>query len=359
MQIGIAGLKSSGKSTFFDVLIGKASTGMEKPGEARNGIMPVPDERVDFLEVSYNSKKVVHPAFQLLDLPSLQTSSSQNDKSAVKILEEYKRCDALIHVIRQFTNPAVPIPDSGIDPSKEKVNFESELILTDLTVIENRLERITKLKGKQKDLNPREPEILERCKEVLENEKPLITVEFSNDDRKVLSSFQFLTMMPVISVINIDEDELGNEIDHINKLVDNFPEQKGNIEAVCCQAEREILDLDEEEREVFREELGITTPAPVQISSLLIRSMKLIRFLTGGEQESRSWIIPAETRAQEAGGAIHSDIEKGFIRMEVVSFEEFKIHGSEAKCKEAGCYRLEGKDYIVQDGDMAYFRFNV
>ncbi len=360
MKIGIIGLKNSGKSSLFDILTGHLSSSSEKPGEVRNGILTVKDDRVDFIQECFDSKKKSYSNLELVDLPALQFVKNPEDRNASKILEEARNCDALIQVIREFSNPAVPYPEFGVDPVQEKLTFDSELILTNLITVENRISRIEAMQKKLKDYaQPGEIEVLRLCKKTLEDEKPLSTLDLDNNSQKMIRGFQFMTLKPKINIVNLDESRIEDSNEIVSKLESEFPSEKGSFEGICCQAEKEILELPEGERVEFRNEMGIKEGAAQKVVEKLITSLKLIRFLTGGDTEARSWLIPHGLTAPAAGRAIHTDIEKGFIRAEVIKYSDMLIYKSENKCKDMGCYRLEGKEYIVDDGDIIYFRFNV
>lgn len=360
MQIGLIGLKNSGKSTLFSILTGRQESENDRSDLAKYGIFTTIDKRLEVLQKICNSKKQVHPTFEILDLPPILASKDAVESVSSKILEEVKNCGALIQVIRQFTNPAVPSDLSVPDPVKEKINLDTELVLLDLTIVENRLERIEKMKNKSPDFcQPGEIELLEKCKETLENEQPLSVLELDHESEKLLRGYQFLTIKPRITIINIDEEEIQNSSIWIEKLESRFPAHKGAFETICCRTELEIFDLNEEEQLEFRKELGIEDQAGKKVANKLMDTLKLIRFITAGEPSAQSWIIPEGTAAQKAAGTIHSDIERGFICAEVVTYDNYVKFGSIAKCKENGCLRLEGKEYIVKEGDVITVRFNV
>ena len=360
MQIGVIGLKNAGKSTLFDVLTGHVTAGHERPGGSRHGVMVVPDDRLEFLQKACNAKKQVHPSFEILDLPPLQMIKSSAETGSTGILEEAKNCEALVQVVRQFTNPAVPFEQGGLDPIREKSTLDTELIFVDLTIVENRIKRIERMKKKVRDFyQPGEPELLRRCRETLENEEPLSVIEMDSENEKLLRGFQFLTIKPRITVVNIEETEIANHDEWIVRFESRFLLQKGTFDAICCQTEKELLELPEKEREEFRQELGIDRPAVKDVTARLMKIMDLIRFLTATEPAAQSWLIPAGTPAQKAAGVIHTDMERGFIRAEVVAYDDYVRHGSIPQCKEQGCFRLEGKKYPVREGDVIHFRFNV
>ena len=361
MQIGLVGLKNSGKSTLFDVLTGHRTTlGYQDGVEERQGVLEVPDERLNAIQSILNTKKLVNPSMMISDLPPLQTEKQSVKSDITQIIEKIKYCDALIQVVRQFSNPAVPFEGDCPDPVREKNTLDAEMILLDLAIIENRLERIEKMKSKIKDFyQPGEPELLEKCKEFLEEEKPLTALDLDDSGEKMLRGFQFLTIKPRITIINMDESELNNRLTWIQRFENNYPAQKGTFEAISGLTEVELLDLTENERNEFRNELNIELPAQVTLTKLLMKTMQLIRFLTASEKIAQSWIVEHGVAANKAGGTIHTDMDRGFIRGEVVTFDDFMHYGGFVKSKENGCLRLEGKDYIVQDGDIIHFRFNV
>jgi len=360
MQIGIIGLQNAGKSTLFDILTGHISAAYERPGESRHGVMVIEDERLEFLQKCFETKDRVHPSFELLDLPPFSVIKSSAETGSTPVLEEVKNCDVLIQIVRQFTNPAVPYAQERVDSFGEKSALDDELLLVDLAIVENRIERIEKMKHKVRDFyQPGEPELLRRCRETLEKEVPLTTLDLDPVNEKLLRGFQFLTIKPRITIINIDEGEIPNRGHWVARFEEQFPAQKQTFDAISCQEERELLALEEDERDEFRKELGIEIPALKLVTELLMKTANLIQFLTAAKAAAQSWIIPAGTSAQKAAGAIHTDMERGFIRAEVVSYDELVKYGNVAKCREKGCFRLEGKEYTVQEGDVIHFRFNV
>ncbi|KPK88771.1 hypothetical protein AMJ80_10625 [bacterium SM23_31] len=361
MQIGIIGLKNAGKSTLFDILSSHISAAYEQSGTSRHGVMAVEDERLDFLQKCFETKNRVHPSFELLDFPPLGMIKNSAETGSTAILEEVKNCDILIQIVRQFTNPAVPFAQEGIDALGEKSALDAELLLVDLAIVENRIERIEKMKHKVRDFyQPGEPELLRRCRETLEKEEPLSVLDLDTVNEKLLRGFQFLTIKPRITIINIDDGEIPNRGNWITRFEEHFPAQKQTFDAISCQEERELLTLeDDDERDEFRKELGIEIHAVKLVAELLMKTANLIQFLTAAKAAAQSWIIPAGMSAQKAAGTIHTDMERGFIRAEVVSYDELVRYGNVAKCREKGCFRLEGKEYIVQEGDVIHFRFNV
>ena len=362
MQIGIFGLKNAGKSTLFDILTGQSSLSSAYGAAAgeRQGVMTIPDERLKNLQKVYGGNKLVNPSLEITDLAPIQSSKNSMRSDTAQLLEKIKNFDALVHIVRQFSNPAVPFDEGGPDPLHEKNMLDTELILMDLSIVENRLERIEKMKHKIHDFYQHgEPELLQKCKEHLEEEKPLIALDLDANGEKMLRGFQFITLKPRITVINIDESEISNSKKWIERFENQFPAQKSTFEAVCALTEVELPGLSEKEQEEFRKELQIEEPAQRKITQLLMNTLQLMRFLTASEEIAQSWIIPKDTSAKKAAGVIHTDLERGFIRAEVVSYSDLIKYGNIAHCKEHGSYKLEGKEYIVQEGDVIHFRFNI
>jgi len=361
MRVGIIGMKHSGKSTLFDCLTRHITKTHERLGETHLGILTITDDRLEMLQKIFNAKKQIHPLFDIIDLPPLAFIKTSVESSVLsKIFEEVKNCDVLIQVVRQFTNPVVPPESGAINPLKEKSSLDSELILMDLIIVENRINRIERMKNKMKEaFHPNEPELLQRCRESLEHETPLSTVTLDAEREKILRGFQLLTLKPRITVININESEIPDTSEWESQFDIQFPAQKGLFTALSCRTEQELLELTEGEQDEFRKELGIEKPAHVRTAERLMDSAHLIRFLTGGENMVQSWIIPAGSNAHKAAGVVHTDMERGFIRAEVVTYDDFVRFGGFSDAKEDACLRLEGKEYIVKEGDVIHFRFNV
>jgi GTP-binding protein YchF len=260
-----------------------------------------------------------------------------------------READALVQVVRGFDNPAL---DKPADLLRDIRNFESELILADLIPIENRLNRMKKEKA-----NPREKELVEQCKTMLEAEQPLRQLQLSTDEWQMLAGFRFLSQKPLMLLLNVDETGIGQPIP--TDIETYAAENKLVVIQMCGQAEMEIAELASEEQAEFLKDLGISEPARDRFITAAYQLLDLISFLTAGEDECRAWTIRRSTTAHRAAGKIHSDIERGFIRAEVIAYQDFITYKSEAKCREVGKLRLEGKEYTVQDGDIINFRFNV
>ncbi|MBK7993264.1 MAG: redox-regulated ATPase YchF [Blastocatellia bacterium] len=350
MKVGIVGFAGSGKTTVFNTLTGlKAEVGGYGGKDKANiGIIKVPDVRIEELAKIYKPKKKVFAEMNFVDVAGPQGEAAKSGLDT-KLVAEMREADALVHVVRGFENPLIEQP---ADLLRDIKNFDIELILADLIPLENRLAKMKKEKA-----NPREKEIIEQCKAALDEEKPLRSLDFSAEEWQMLAGFRFLSQKPVMLLINLSEDQIGQAIP---LEVEQYAKDNGyKLITMCGRAEMDIAELPIEEQGEFLKDLGISEPARDRFIRSAYELLDLISFLTSGEDECRAWTIRRGTNAQRAAGKIHSDIERGFIRAEVVAYLDFIALGSEAKCRETGKLRLEGKEYIVHDGDIINFRFNV
>ncbi|GBD94023.1 ribosome-binding ATPase YchF [bacterium BMS3Abin05] len=363
MRVGIIGLPLSGKTTLFKALTGsEVEVGSWSGGkrEAHIGIVKVPDERLDFLHTHFPSAKKIPAAIEYIDLAGFEKGISESAKVLTELLNDLKNVDALVVVIRAFDNSAVAHPDGSVNPMRDFQTLEAEFILSDMAILENRILRLERqLQRKKEEHNQKELTLLKRCLAALEEEKPLCSLVFSPEEEKILRGYQFLTEKPQIIVLNINESDIGNE----EQMLQPFSEIKNHpmteILALSAEIEMEIAQLGPEDAKVFQEDLGIQESALEKLIRSTYRLLGLISFFTIGDDEVRAWTIRRNTRAPGAAGTVHSDMERGFIRAEVVAYDAYKEHGSLAKCKEAGVFRLEGKEYTVKDGDIISFRFNI
>ncbi len=344
MKVGLIGHRSAGKTTVFNMLTGLQAQvgGYGGKEEVHLGVIKVPDARVDKLSQVFKPKKTTYAEIRFTDFPA-----SQNDddlKGNSNLITQMREVDAMALVLRDFE------PDA--DPLRQLNDLLTEMILADLTVVENRRTRLKKEKAR-----PQEEALLERCATTLENEESLRNLEFSADDENLLSGFGFLSRKPVLVLFNQADDKAGQPLSAAYQ--DELKRRGLDGLALAGKVEMEVAQLDENDREGFLKEIGIQEPARERFIRASYRLLDLISFLTTGEDEVRAWTVTQGTIARKAAGKIHSDIERGFIRAEVIAYEDFVVLGSEAKCKEAGKLRLEGKDYIVQDGDIIHFRFAI
>ncbi|MBQ3111912.1 MAG: redox-regulated ATPase YchF [Firmicutes bacterium] len=361
LSCGIIGLPTSGKTTFFNLLTGsQAETSAWGSGKttANDGHAYVPDERLDYLTEMFHPKKTTYAQLEIIDVPGLVKGAYQG-KGGNDFLAAVRDADALAQIVRAFNNDEVLHPDGSIDILRDIETINMELIFADLQLIETRLERISG-GSKKKMENPLEEGLLMRCRDFLEGEKPLKLLELNEEEREALKHITFLTNKPMLIVINVDEDQYAGG-DYPGKAdVEAYCAEQGYEVLVCsAKIEEEISHLDEEEKAMFMEELGISESGVSRMAKAVYTQLGLISFLTAGEDEVRAWTIRKGLPAKQAAGKIHSDIERGFIRAETVAFADLKQHGSMAAAREKGCFRLEGKEYAVQDGDIINFRFNV
>ncbi len=348
MKIGIVGFPRSGKTTVFNALTGlDAAVGFGgDPTKPNLGTIKVPDERVDRLSDMFKPKKITFGEAVFVDYPGRPESTNAIDRSTIAQMRD---ADALVQVVRAFEDPA---SDREANPKGDIESFAAELLLADLEIIEKRLDRLRREKGKDKEV-----ELLDRCREALESETPLRDLELSEFEERNLAGFGFLSRLPLLVLVNVTEAKAGESLDpSIQSLLD----ETGTLGFVMsANVEMEIAGLEEEDRGAFLADLGLTATARDRFIRAAFGLLNLISFLTSGEDEVRAWPIEKGTPAVRAAGKIHSDIERGFIRAEVVAYDDFVEHGTDAKCREAGKLRLEGKDYEVRDGDIIHFRFNV
>ena len=358
LRAALIGLPSSGKTTLFQLMTSIHDAPRGK-GDVNIGISKVPDERLDKLTALYNPRKRVPATVEFTDIVV-----TRGGAQALVDVAGYKNADALVHVVRAFRDPAVAHPAASIDPARDAQTMEDELILADLGVAERRLERIEKdlKKGKSAELQ-KERDLVQRCKEALEHGTPLRALQLAGDDLKMLRGFQFLSAKPLLLVINLDE----NDVAEVGADVARAAEKTGlrsllahastRAIALCASIELEISRLAADDAKAFLADLGLNESGLDRVIRTSYDLLGYISFFTVGEDECRAWSIARGTPAQLAAGEIHTDIQRGFIRAEVVAYDALIARGSMAACREHGEVRLEGKDYIVQDGDIINFRF--
>jgi GTP-binding protein YchF len=344
MRIGLVGLPGCGKSTVFGALTGLAvETGYGAPaGKANIGVVKVPDPRVDALAALLGPKKTVHAELTFTDLGGERREGL--DRS---VLHAMREADALCQVVRAFADAAGEPPE----PLREIADLETETILADLEIAEKRVARLEKDRS-----DPRELSLLKRIQTTLEQERPLRRLDLSREERRQIAGYGFLTLKPLLLVLNVAEDDLGRALPG---EIERAASERGlGLVMLSAQVEMDIAQMPEAEQQEFIASLGLTEPARNRFIRAAYQLMDLVSMLTTG-RECRAWPIPRGTPAPQAAGKVHSDMERGFIRAEVVAWEDLVELGSEAKCREAGKLRVEGREYLVQDGDVVHFRFNV
>ncbi|RME66088.1 MAG: redox-regulated ATPase YchF [Nitrospirae bacterium] len=360
MKIAILGLANSGKTTVFNALTGQDNPTTIYPtleGEPKEAVVKVPDERLMVLAGYFEPKKITPATVHYLDYLGILRAEPQHNR---KVLDFMKDADAYLHVVRAFKDEAVVHPFGGVDPARDLQALRAELILADLELVEKRLERIEDSKKKGKKPSAKEEKVLTKLRQALEEERPLREVPLTEEEKEAVRHLQFFTDKPEIVLLNLSEEEFQK--DQGRKTIEEIRPLAGEgvpVLGVSGKIEMEIALLDEEERKEFLSDLGLSEPAMERVIKACYEHLGLISFFTAGPQEVRAWTIKKGTNAQKAAGKIHSDMERGFIRAEVIGYEDFINAGSVNEARQRGLFKLEGKEYIVQDGDIITFRFNV
>ena len=361
MKTGIIGLPQVGKTSLFKILT-KAKLeerGYSNPREAHIGVARVPDDRLDKLSTLYSPKKTTYANVEYVDVAAI----GQEALRETAFLTSLRNVDALIHVLRAFEDDSIPHVGPN-DPLRDIKNVEFDLMISDLTQVEKRLERVEKdlKKGRTGELE-REQALLIRSKEALEKEQPLRELEMTGEERKLIKGFMFLSQKPVLYVVNISESTtLGDDLETAVtrfKLTDVANRPNAGATAICGKVEAELAEMDEEEAAEFLSSYGLHESGLVRLIRKSYELLGLISFFTAGEDECRAWTVPAGSKAPQAAGAIHTDLEHHFIRAETIAFDDYVRLNGEAGARDAGKLRAEGKDYLVRDGDVMHFRFNV
>ncbi len=362
LQLGIIGLPLSGKTSVFNALTGStAAVGDYSTSKGANlAIVKVPDKRIDRLVEIFSPKKITKAEIEYIDIAGLTKDASSDKKKEAAYAQSIRQTDALLHVVRCFENPNVPHPDGTVDPKRDIAEVDSELILADMVMIESRVAKLAhNIKVTHKPQDETELAILQKCQKTLEDEKPLRVLQLTDDERKAIGGFRFLTEKPMLYILNLGEDQLPQWEKWESDFSNLTKNANSSLAHICAPIQMDIAGLDDSEQADFMKELGIAELASDTIIRKSFDLLGMITFLTGGEPEVHSWPIRRGINAQKAAGEIHSDLERGFIRAEVVSYADLDRLGSWTKAKEEGKLHLHGKDYIMQDGDVVLIRFNV
>jgi len=361
MEIGIVGLPLSGKTTLFNLLTqATAETGFAAGKKKANmGVSRVPDPRLDRLSEMWNPKKTTYATIRYVDVAGVEKGSGKEGFSG-EMLTHLKNTDALLAVVRVFESDQVPHPEGTVNALRDLSILQSEFLLSDLIITENRLERLAKqMKGKVEKALEVEKALLERCREGLEAERPLRDLGFTEEETRTLKGFQFLTQKPLVIALNLGEADMAHGMDVMAPVAAKWTGPAVAVTYLCATIEQEISQLSAEDARAFLDDLGLDTPATDRIIRTSYGLLGLISFFTMGEDECRAWTVRKGTKAPQAAGAIHTDLERGFIRAETVAYDDFVAAGSQAACRDRGTLRVEGKEYVVEDGDILNIRFNL
>ena len=366
MKLGIVGLPNVGKSTLFNSLTKAGAESANYPFctiDPNVGVVTVPDERLNVLGEMYHTKKIIPAAIEFVDIAGLVKGASKGEGLGNQFLANIREVDAIVHVVRCFENSNIVHVDGSINPLRDIETINLELIFSDLEILERRISKVSKVARNDKSAT-KELALLNKIKAHLEDGKLAKTFEEADDEEEQawLESYNLLTYKPVIYAANVSEDDLADDAannEGVQAVREYAKGEQSEVFVVCAEIEAEISELDDDEKKMFLEDLGLKESGLEKLIKASYKLLGLISYLTAGEPEVRAWTITDGTKAPQAAGKIHSDFERGFIRAEVVSYDDLIACGSHTAAKEKGLIRLEGKDYVVKDGDIMLFRFNV